>query len=142
LVSSLQQEAEKAKEVADRSVQRLQALPANDIRRTKIMEPAINYFSSKLSSLKSEQISIQPQIIRTDIELNKYVKRNKSGIKSAGRVFIIALAPTLLRIFIALLTILNDPLVTEVIVLDPVAIIRLIGLGLATGSLKQLVDKN
>ena len=102
LISGVQNEVNKAKKVVNNANQKLQTLHdlsneltanqrlyyADDIKKIKtdIIQPTTDYFSSKIKSLQLEQFAIQPQIIRTEIQLSKYEKRNKSPIKSAGSI--------------------------------------------------------
>jgi hypothetical protein len=67
--------------------------------------------------------------------------RNTSGRVTIPKIVIMEVLASLLRVAIALFGILYNESVTAVKVLDFYQVLRLVGIGLGAGSLKELVDK-
>jgi hypothetical protein len=112
-----------------------------DLDRIPVDEHAADYYLKDADTKRIKSQILQEQLAQNAKHVQKRKDKNNAPIKSAVRAALLELAPLLFGIFIAMFAILNDQLVIGASVLAPLAIAKLIGIGLATGSLKQLIDK-
>jgi hypothetical protein len=112
-----------------------------DFVRGPIARYSADYLAKDAEAKIHEAQVLEKQIAQNNAKLSKRRKRNTEPVKSAGRMALMELAPTLFGIFIAMFALLNEQIVVGTAVLSSLLVAKLIGLGLVTGSLKQLFDK-
>lgn len=103
----------------------------------------IRYYKNKI--LNNEKPKVH-EILGTDnnqttMELTRQLVRNSSPHITIPKILLIELLSVLLGIAVALFGVLYNESVTSVQILGTYEVIVLVGIGLATGSLKELVDK-
>lgn len=115
-------------------------LSCSEIGDLKRLRPTIDENLREAAIKDAEASILQEKLAEDEAALIKYETRNKSPLKSAGRIAFIELAPSLFGIFIAMFSVFNDQAVIGAVVATPLLVTQLVGLGLATGSLKELID--
>ena len=112
-----------------------------DLVRAPIAKHTADFLSKDAEAKNEKALILQGQIEKNEVSLNKRQKKNKAPVQSAVRIALLELVPSLFGIFIAMFAVLNQEIVVGTTVLSSLLVAKLIGIGLATGSLKQLVDK-
>ncbi len=103
----------------------------------------IRYYKNKILNKEKPKVQgiLGTDMNQTTMELTRQLIRNSSPRVTIPKILLIELLSVLLGIAIALFGVLYNESVTSVQVLGTYELIVLIGIGLATGSLKELVDK-
>ena len=103
----------------------------------------IRYYKNKILNKEKPKVQgiLGTDMNQTTMELTRQLIRNSSPRVTIPKILLIELLSVLLGIAIALFGVLYNESVTSVQVLGTYEVIVLIGIGLATGSLKELVDK-
>lgn len=109
--------------------------------RKEALTPIMEHSTQQAAINESESSALELKIAEAEKDLLKYNERNESAPKSAGRIALIEVAPSFFAIFIAMFAVLGDQSTLSAVLFSPLAVAKLVGLGLATGSLKELVDK-
>jgi hypothetical protein len=112
-----------------------------DLVRAPIAKHSADYLDKDAEAKIDKAQVLQKQIAQNNTKLSKRRKKNSEPVRSAGRIALMELAPSLFGIFIAMFAVLNEQIVVGTAVLSSLLVAKLIGLGLVTGSLKQLFDK-
>ena len=150
LVVSKRANANKARKIAFRylgDVQEIKYLSTHgivqprDLAKTPVAENIAEAYFKIAEAKNVKAQTLQNQIAQNEVHVRKRQNKNSAPLKSAGRIALIELAPTFFGIFIAMFAVLNEQIVVDTAVLSSLLVAKLIGIGLATGSLKQLIDK-
>ncbi len=81
-------EAKKANEKVLKAIARLETSNLTFVAKQKALRPIIDYYSLKATIKETEAASLQKQLAENQVALIKYQARNKSPLKSVGRVLL------------------------------------------------------